>query len=94
MKDFILKMQEEKSKMSKNKKMQGKYDRFRCFFIYQNEKNYDKKSGTGPLWHDLSIGAGDQQYCFVFFSWKPDAAGKCGDDGKDDFRSRIHTRYG
>ena len=58
------------------------------------EKNYDKKSGTGPLWHDLSIGAGDQQYCFVFFSWKPDAAGKCGDDGKDDFRSRIHTQYG
>lgn len=42
MKDFILKMQEEKSKMSKNKKMQEKYDRFRCFFIYQNEKNYDK----------------------------------------------------
>lgn len=42
MKDFILKMQEEKSKMSKNKKMQGKYDRFRCFFIYQNAKNYDK----------------------------------------------------
>ena len=33
MKDFILKMQEE---------LQGKYDRFRCFFIYQNEKNYDK----------------------------------------------------
>ena len=45
MKDFILKMQEEKSKMSKNKKMQGKYDRFRYFFIYQNEKNYDKIGG-------------------------------------------------
>ena len=42
MKDFILKMQEEKRKMSKNEKLQGKYDRFRCFFIYQNEKNYDK----------------------------------------------------
>lgn len=28
--------------MSKNEKLQGKYDRFRCFFIYQNEKNYDK----------------------------------------------------
>ena len=57
-------------------------------------KAYDKKSGTGPLWHDLSIGTGDQQYCFVFFSWKPDAAGKCRDDGKDDFRSGIHTGYG
>ena len=42
MKDFILKMQEEKRKMSKNEKLQGKYDRFHCFFIYQNEKNYDK----------------------------------------------------
>ena len=42
MKDFILKMQEEKRKMSNNEKLQGKYDRFRCFFIYQNEKNYDK----------------------------------------------------
>lgn len=42
MKEFILKMQEEKRKMSKNEKLQGKYDRFRCFFIYQNEKNYDK----------------------------------------------------
>ena len=42
MKDFILKMQEEKRKMSKNEKIQGKYDRFRCFFIYQNAKNYDK----------------------------------------------------
>ena len=29
-------------KMSKNEKLRGKYDRFRCFFIYQNEKNYDK----------------------------------------------------
>lgn len=29
MKDFILKMQEEKRKMSKNEKLQGKYDRFR-----------------------------------------------------------------
>ena len=59
-----------------------------------NEKNYDKKSGTGPLWHDLSIGAGDQQHCFVFFSWEPDAAGKYRDDGKDDFCSGIHTGYG
>ena len=42
MKDFILKMQEEKRKMSKNEKIQGKYDRFRCFFIYQNAKNYDR----------------------------------------------------
>ena len=42
MKDFILKMQEEKRKMSNNEKLQGKYDRFRCFFRYQNEKNYDK----------------------------------------------------
>lgn len=38
MKDFILKMQEEKSKMSKNKKMQGKYDRFRCFLYIRMQK--------------------------------------------------------
>ena len=42
MKDFILKMQERKRKMSKNEKKQGKCDRFRCFFIYQNAKKYDK----------------------------------------------------
>ena len=38
MKDFILKMQEEKRKMSKNEKLQGKYDRF-----YRSEEN-NKKS--------------------------------------------------
>ena len=39
---ILKRMQEEKRKMSNNEKLQGKYDRFRCFFIYQNEKNYDK----------------------------------------------------
>ena len=42
---ILKRMQEEKRKMSKNEKLQGKYDRFRCFFIYQNEKNYDKIGG-------------------------------------------------
>ena len=43
MKDFILKMQEEKVKCQKIKKMQGKYDRFRCVFLYiRMLKNYDK----------------------------------------------------
>ena len=38
MKDFILKMQEEKSKMSKNKKCKENVTDSVAFFIYQNAK--------------------------------------------------------